>query len=258
MYGLINSILGDNQLLVREKKGWNSLKEEDEDHIMYGPGLMRCGLKDDHLFVTERRGWNEVKEGDNDHRMRGPVSSTLKDNKDSQILIRATKCWNDVKDDEHTRYGGVRSTLKYNKEDQFPIREKKRQNDVKNDNEPSKDNQFFVREKKRWNDVKEEDEDEHMHCDKKLKDRSALLKLIDACSKRKEVDKGNRILAYVSNRNLLQKDVFLCNALISMYVKCGRLAKAQEILDGIPIRNVISWNNIIAGYAKKLLIASKE
>jgi pentatricopeptide repeat protein len=73
--------------------------------------------------------------------------------------------------------------------------------------------------------------------DQKLEDRSrSLSSSINASSRRQDVN---------------QEDVFHCNALIRMHVKCGRLAKAQEVLDGVPARNVVSWNSMISGYARE-------
>ena len=47
----------------------------------------------------------------------------------------------------------------------------------------------------------------------------------------------------------LVKDIMLGNALVDLYAKCGMLTKAEETLEELPIRNVVSWTAIIAGYA---------
>ena len=36
-----------------------------------------------------------------------------------------------------------------------------------------------------------------------------------------------------------------------MYAKCGFLAKAQKVLEELPIRDTFSWNALIAGYAEE-------
>mgnify|MGYP000019895263 FL=1 len=36
-----------------------------------------------------------------------------------------------------------------------------------------------------------------------------------------------------------------------MYAKCGVPAKAQEVLEELPTRNVISWNALLAGYGQQ-------
>ena len=47
---------------------------------------------------------------------------------------------------------------------------------------------------------------------------------------------------------LLETDVALGTALVDMYAKCGMLAKTTQVLEEIPIRDVISWSALIAGY----------
>eukprot|EP00250_Pteridium_aquilinum_P009366 c18623_g2_i1 orf=439-903(+) len=89
--------------------------------------------------------------------------------------------------------------------------------------------------------------DEVLKVHHKFPDRSTLLDLIKACSKQKDLDTGSRIHADILERGLLRKDISLGNALLSMYVKCGTLAKAQETFDELPSRNVVTWNALIAG-----------
>ena len=36
-----------------------------------------------------------------------------------------------------------------------------------------------------------------------------------------------------------------------MYAKCGVPAKAQEVLEELSTRNVISWNALLAGYGQQ-------
>lgn len=38
------------------------------------------------------------------------------------------------------------------------------------------------------------------------------------------------------------------NSIIDMYSKCGRTSEAARMFDAMPVRNVISWNAMIAGY----------
>ncbi|KAL2508828.1 putative pentatricopeptide repeat-containing protein [Forsythia ovata] len=41
---------------------------------------------------------------------------------------------------------------------------------------------------------------------------------------------------------------FLKNALISMYARCGNLARARTIFDKMPKKNLVPWTTIISGY----------
>ncbi|KAH7278255.1 hypothetical protein KP509_38G032900 [Ceratopteris richardii] len=37
----------------------------------------------------------------------------------------------------------------------------------------------------------------------------------------------------------------------NMYAKCGKFSKAQDVLQNLPFRDVVSWSALIAGYAKE-------
>ncbi|KAI3811627.1 hypothetical protein L1987_21353 [Smallanthus sonchifolius] len=43
-------------------------------------------------------------------------------------------------------------------------------------------------------------------------------------------------------------NIFLNNALINMYARCGNLTKAQEFFDSMVEKNLVSWTAIIGGY----------
>lgn len=40
------------------------------------------------------------------------------------------------------------------------------------------------------------------------------------------------------------------NALLDMYCKCGSIGKAYDVFEGIQQKDIISWNTILAGYAR--------
>eukprot|EP01018_Ginkgo_biloba_P040409 Gb_21270 [translate_table: standard] len=50
--------------------------------------------------------------------------------------------------------------------------------------------------------------------------------------------------------NGFQSDVFVGNALLDMYAKCGNIKNARRVFDKMPQRDVVSWNAMIAGYAQ--------
>ncbi|KAH7440240.1 hypothetical protein KP509_04G097800 [Ceratopteris richardii] len=45
----------------------------------------------------------------------------------------------------------------------------------------------------------------------------------------------------------LEANVSVCNALIDMYSKCGCLGEAQHVFAHMSVRDVVSWNSLIAG-----------
>ncbi|KAG5546883.1 hypothetical protein RHGRI_018896 [Rhododendron griersonianum] len=46
----------------------------------------------------------------------------------------------------------------------------------------------------------------------------------------------------------LDSDVWVSNTLLTMYSEAGRLEDAKELFEGMPARDLISWNSIMAGY----------
>eukprot|EP01018_Ginkgo_biloba_P013191 Gb_32451 [translate_table: standard] len=50
--------------------------------------------------------------------------------------------------------------------------------------------------------------------------------------------------------NGFQSDVFVGNALIDMYAKCGKIETARHLFDKMPRRDEASWNSLIAAYTR--------
>ncbi|OIV89728.1 hypothetical protein TanjilG_03601 [Lupinus angustifolius] len=43
---------------------------------------------------------------------------------------------------------------------------------------------------------------------------------------------------------------FVGNALLGMYFKCGSISEAYDVFEGIEVKDVVSWNTMLAGYAR--------
>lgn len=50
--------------------------------------------------------------------------------------------------------------------------------------------------------------------------------------------------------DLISSNLYLQNALVAFYSKCGRLGIARQVFDRIPERDSVSWNSMIDGYVK--------
>ncbi|WOK95327.1 pentatricopeptide repeat-containing protein [Canna indica] len=46
------------------------------------------------------------------------------------------------------------------------------------------------------------------------------------------------------------KNVVSWNSILSMYLRAGELEAARRLFDEMPVRDIVSWNSIISGYAK--------
>ncbi|KAI5056876.1 hypothetical protein GOP47_0028694 [Adiantum capillus-veneris] len=72
-----------------------------------------------------------------------------------------------------------------------------------------------------------------------------------ACGLTREIDKGRELHAEADDRRLLARNILVGNALIDMYIKCGRLREAQELFDKSLHHDTVSWNTLIAGYLEE-------
>ena len=77
-----------------------------------------------------------------------------------------------------------------------------------------------------------------------------VVALFKACSQLKDLEKGLDIHAKILGVGLLEKNHFISNSLVNMYAKCGSFAKAKQVFDKIPNRNVVSWTPLISGYTE--------
>lgn len=75
------------------------------------------------------------------------------------------------------------------------------------------------------------------------------ISILNACSTSKALSSGEVIYDHISEAGLLS-DVRIGNALVSMLARCGNLRRAREFFDNMPKKDLISWNAIIAAYAR--------
>ncbi|KAH7296863.1 hypothetical protein KP509_26G041700 [Ceratopteris richardii] len=75
--------------------------------------------------------------------------------------------------------------------------------------------------------------------------------ILKACGMTNEIRRGEQIHDEVVNQGMLCKNVVLGTALVDMYAKCGLLMKAEEVLQELSNRGVVSWNALITGYAQQ-------
>ncbi|KAH7428142.1 hypothetical protein KP509_10G077700 [Ceratopteris richardii] len=84
-----------------------------------------------------------------------------------------------------------------------------------------------------------------------LPDVVTFICLLKACGSIGAIDKGKEIHEKINKLGFLETDLVLGNTLVDMYAKCNDMQRAQEVSDGLPIRDAISWNTLILGYAQQ-------
>ncbi|EPS72105.1 hypothetical protein M569_02652 [Genlisea aurea] len=76
-----------------------------------------------------------------------------------------------------------------------------------------------------------------------------LCSLLDACGSEKELNLGKQLHSVVVKKGCTF-DVFVATSLVDMYAKCSRMDESRTVFDAMAMRNDVTWNSMIAGYAK--------
>ncbi|KAK8945010.1 Pentatricopeptide repeat-containing protein [Platanthera zijinensis] len=72
--------------------------------------------------------------------------------------------------------------------------------------------------------------------------------LLPACANIAALTNGKSLHCF-SLRSDFCHDVYVGSALVDMYAKCGRIREARVVFNALPVKNVVSWNAMLGGYA---------
>ncbi|PON69557.1 DYW domain containing protein [Parasponia andersonii] len=78
-------------------------------------------------------------------------------------------------------------------------------------------------------------------------DGFTLVGLLSSCAHVGALNLGVELHRMASEKGLL-KNVYVGNALIDMYAKCGNLNAALSVFDGMQKRDIFTWNSMVVGY----------
>eukprot|EP01018_Ginkgo_biloba_P030281 Gb_21430 [translate_table: standard] len=73
--------------------------------------------------------------------------------------------------------------------------------------------------------------------------------VLPSCAHLAALQQGEEIHSYIIKSGF-DSDVFVGSALIDMYAKCKCIESARHVFDKLSLRNVVSWNAMISGYAQ--------
>ncbi|KXG37080.1 hypothetical protein SORBI_3001G003900 [Sorghum bicolor] len=77
----------------------------------------------------------------------------------------------------------------------------------------------------------------------------ALVSVVSACAQLRSLEYGAWVHGYAEQELQGAMSVILASAIIDMYGKCGGIHSAVRVFAAMPVRNVYSWNAMIAGLA---------
>ncbi|ONK71347.1 uncharacterized protein A4U43_C04F7570 [Asparagus officinalis] len=79
-------------------------------------------------------------------------------------------------------------------------------------------------------------------------DDICIVSILPACSHLGALELGKWLHTY-SKKHGFTKKIYVCNALIEMYSKCGSIDQAKQIFDDMIDRDVITWSSTVGGLA---------
>uniref|UniRef100_A0A0E0K8H5 DYW domain-containing protein n=1 Tax=Oryza punctata TaxID=4537 RepID=A0A0E0K8H5_ORYPU len=78
-------------------------------------------------------------------------------------------------------------------------------------------------------------------------DRFTFPVVVKCCARLGGVDEGRAAHGMVIKLGL-EHDVYTCNSLVAFYAKLGLVEDAERVFDGMPGRDIVTWNTMVDGY----------
>uniref|UniRef100_A0A7N2KPY6 Pentatricopeptide repeat-containing protein n=1 Tax=Quercus lobata TaxID=97700 RepID=A0A7N2KPY6_QUELO len=76
-----------------------------------------------------------------------------------------------------------------------------------------------------------------------------MVGVLSACTKKLDLEFGRWVCSYIE-RNEINVNLTLSNAMLDMYMKCGSFEDAKRLFDKMQEKDIFSWTTTLDGYAK--------
>ncbi|CAM6127608.1 unnamed protein product [Calypogeia fissa] len=80
-------------------------------------------------------------------------------------------------------------------------------------------------------------------------DSFMFVDVLRRCSKQKDLLAAKQVHEFIIESGM-EKHPYVATALLNVYIKCGKLSDARRVFDELEKKDVVTWNTMIAGYAK--------
>ncbi|KAH7442797.1 hypothetical protein KP509_02G002600 [Ceratopteris richardii] len=88
---------------------------------------------------------------------------------------------------------------------------------------------------------------QHMKAERMNPCSYTFVALLKACSSLKDARTAQFIHTDIIQTG--HECIYVCTALVNMYMKCGLFNEATDIFEKLSVRNIVTWNCLFAGYA---------
>lgn len=78
-------------------------------------------------------------------------------------------------------------------------------------------------------------------------DAVSFIGVLSACANLRAIKQGKEVHGFLLRRSAIC-DLFIYNAMLDLYTKCGRLDLARQVFDEISVKDEATWNTMILGY----------